>query len=270
MTSLVRPPRGFVYVQTSAPGGFTHSKPDLTHLPLEKMEITGVGGSKSRQFVSQQYRARLKGKKRGLAPHKGLRFVNIVGQRHWPDQRGVWEKTLMHERTIELTVLLPIEKWEELEREIHKRSGLDAYVYDSDGMSITNFKKWANRLCPVIKATNKGLAFICAVANQNLANEAIQRKGPVIGECDAGLLKVAVPIFVGDEFVGVAGGCGHILDHSEVESFLVHKILGIEEEKIARLSGEIPRVNKDEVERLMEYIQDQVDRIVSDFEKQGK
>jgi len=32
----------------------------------------------------------------------------------------------MHETVLNLTDMLPIEKWKELEREIHKRSGLDA------------------------------------------------------------------------------------------------------------------------------------------------
>ena len=111
------------------------------------------------------------------------------------------------------------------------------------------------------------MAFICAVANQNLANEAIQKKEPVIGECDAGLLKIAVPIFVGDEFVGVVGGCGHMIDNSEVESFLVHKIAGIDEEKVERLSENIHTMTDDEVEGLIEYIQGEVSRIVSCFEQ---
>ena len=168
---------------------------------------------------------------------------------------------------MKLTDILSTEKWKELESEIHERSGLDAYVYNTEGMSITDFKKWANNLCPAIKATDKGLAFICAVANQNLANEAIQKKEPVIGECDAGLLKITVPIFVGDEFVGVVGGCGHMIDNSEVESFLVHKIAGIDEEKVERLSENIHTMTDDEVEGLIEYIQGEVSRIVSCFEQ---
>jgi ligand-binding sensor protein len=171
---------------------------------------------------------------------------------------------------VKLTDILPIEKWAELEEDIYNTSGLDAYMYDTDGMSITEFKRWANRLCPIIKANNKGLAFICAVANQTMANEAIKKKGPVIGECDAGLLKVAVPIFVGDEFMGVAGGCGLILHESEVESFLIHKLTDIDEDEIERLSDDIGKMTTNEAERLIEYIQGHVDRIVSDFEKRGK
>jgi len=168
-----------------------------------------------------------------------------------------------------LTDMAPVEQWKELEKQIHERSGLNAYVYNTEGRSITDFKQWANRLCPAIKATDKGLAFICAAANHNLANEAFRKKGPVIGECDAGLLKVAVPIFVGDLFLGVVGGCGHIIDHSEVESFLVHKIAGIDEDTIAALTSGIHRKTPEEVERLVEFIQGQVDKIVSAFEKVG-
>lgn len=133
-------------------------------------------------------------------------------------------------------------------------------------MSITDFKKWANRLCPVIKATDKGLAFICAVANQNLANEAINKKEPVIGECDAGLVKPVVPIFVGGEFLGAAGGCGMIIDGSEVETFLVSKMTGIDEERIENLSKDIYRMPTNEAVILVEYIKEEIDRIVSRFE----
>ncbi len=161
-----------------------------------------------------------------------------------------------------LVDILPVEQWADLEREIHDRSGLDAYVYNTEGMSITEFKKWANRLCPVIKANDKGLSFICAVANQNLANEAIRKKRPVIGECDAGLLKVAVPIFVGNEFVGVAGGCGLILEDGEVESFLINKITDIDEKEIERLSDDIRRMTNSEAEQLTQHVGERIKGIV--------
>ena len=70
---------------------------------------------------------------------------------------------------MELTDLLPLEKWAELETEIHARSGLESNVFNTDGIRITDNKVWVNRLCPAIKATDKGQAFICAVAHMNLA-----------------------------------------------------------------------------------------------------
>ena len=124
---------------------------------------------------------------------------------------------------MKLIDILPVEKWIELEKEINRRSGLNASIFYADGISITDFKKWANKLCPVIKTIEKGQNFICSIAHQNTANQAKKTRKPVTVECDAGLVKVVVPIFVYNEFLGVAGGCGLMLSDGEVDSYLINK-----------------------------------------------
>ena len=84
-----------------------------------------------------------------------------------------------------LVDILPSKNWVELEQEIHKRSGLNASVFDADGIRITKFQKWANRLCPMIKANEKGQSYICAVAHQNIAAQSMKKKEPIVEECDA-------------------------------------------------------------------------------------
>jgi len=152
------------------------------------------------------------------------------------------------------TDILPLEQWVELEKEIHNRHGLNAAVLDKDGMRITDYKNWANRLCPVVKSNEKGQSFICAVANQNMMAQAMETRKPVTEECDAGLLKLVVPIFVGDEFLGIAEGCGLLLDDSEVDSFLVSKTTGIDEKEIQGLSDDISKITADKAESLIESI----------------
>ena len=100
---------------------------------------------------------------------------------------------------MELTDIQTLEEWENLEKEIFERSGLDASIFNTDGIRITDYKEWVNRLCPVIKDNDKGQSFICAVAHMNLAAIAKNTKDHVIEECDAGLVKILVPIFVNDE-----------------------------------------------------------------------
>lgn len=165
-----------------------------------------------------------------------------------------------------LTDILPIESWIDLERKVNQRFGLNAYVFDKDGIRITDYKNWANKLCPAIKTNENGQSYICAVAHENIAAQAIQTRKPVVGECDAGLVKVAIPIFAESDFIGVAGGCGRIINGSEVESFLVNKITGIEEWRIRRLSEGINRMETREVEAVIGYIQAWIDRTVSSFE----
>ena len=103
---------------------------------------------------------------------------------------------------MKLTDIYPIEKWMAFEKKIHERSGLDANVFNPNGIRITEYKEWVNRLCPAVKAIDKGQSYICAVAHMNIAAQAMKTRLPAIEECDAGLIKIVVPIFIGDEFAG--------------------------------------------------------------------
>ena len=164
---------------------------------------------------------------------------------------------------MQLTDLLPLDAWKKLEEELYRRSGLQASVFDAKGVRITDTKRWANRLCPAIKADDRGQSYICAVAHMNMAAEAAGARRPVIGECDAGLLKFVVPIFHGDEFVGVAGGCGLILDDGEVDAFMLEKTLGMDEARVEALGEGIGAMRTSEVEELAAFVNDWLERRLS-------
>lgn len=163
---------------------------------------------------------------------------------------------------MKLEDIAPLEKWIDLETDIHRRSGLDVNVFNVEGYRITEFKNWANNLCPEIKATDKGQSFICAPAHMNIAAAAMRSKKPVIEECDAGLIKMVVPIFVREEFVGALGACGFLLDDAEVDSFLVYKMTDIDEEKVENLSKDIPTITNAKAESLSQYIAARIDEIL--------
>lgn len=168
---------------------------------------------------------------------------------------------------MELTDLLPLEEWKEFEKEITERSDLDANVFNTDGIRITDYKNWANRLCPAIKATDKGQSYICAVAHMNLSAQAKQTRKSLAEECDAGLVKVVVPIFVKDEFLGAVGACGFLLDDGEVDPFLINMTIGMDEEEIERLSEGIGTISSEKAQSLINYIEEKISRIISNFEK---
>jgi len=156
-----------------------------------------------------------------------------------------------------------MQKWIELEKDIHKKSGLDVNVFDTKGYRISEFKNWANRLCPEIKATDKGQSFICAPAHMNIAVLAMRSKKPVIEECDAGMLKLVVPIIINDEFIGAIGACGFLLDDGEVDSFLVNKMTDISEHKVERLAQNVKSITTEKVEILAQYITEQLAKITA-------
>ena len=167
---------------------------------------------------------------------------------------------------MKLTDIAPLDKWLELEQKINERSGLNASVFNVDGVRITDFKRWANKLCPVIKADEKGQNYICAVAHQNIAAEAERSRKPVIAECDAGLMKMVVPIFVNGAFLGVAGGCGYVLGDGEVDTFMVNKTIGLAEEKLKNLSDDVPVMTPEQAQSLTEFIQNEVGQILNAYE----
>ena len=164
---------------------------------------------------------------------------------------------------MKLTDLAPEEAWVELEEEINKRSGLDTNVFSVKGYRISECKNWANKLCPAIKATDKGQSFICAPAHMNIAAQAMRTKKTVIEECDAGMVKMVVPVFVADEFIGAIGACGFLLDDGEIDSYLVNKMTDIDEEEIERLSQGIPAITTAKAESLSNYITGQIEKILS-------
>ncbi|MEE4602992.1 MAG: PocR ligand-binding domain-containing protein [Desulfobacteraceae bacterium] len=164
---------------------------------------------------------------------------------------------------MKLTDIAPEEKWVELEEEINRRSGLDANVFNVEGYRISECKNWANKLCPAIKATDKGQSFICAPAHMNIAAQAMRTKKTVIEECDAGLVKMVVPVFIADEFVGAIGACGFLLDDGEIDTFLINKMTGIDEEEIERLSEGMPAITTAEAESLSNYITGQIEKLIS-------
>jgi ligand-binding sensor protein len=166
---------------------------------------------------------------------------------------------------MELTDILPLENWKELEKEITRRSGLDANIFNIDGIRITDYKNWANRLCPAIKATDKGQSYICAVAHMNLSIQAKQTQKSLVEECDAGLVKIIVPIFMKDEFFGAVGACGFLLDDGEVDSFLVNMTTGIDEEDIERLASDIGTISTERAGTIVSYIEEEISRIISNL-----
>jgi len=162
---------------------------------------------------------------------------------------------------MKLTDLLSSEGWAQFEKELFERYAMNCTVYDTTGVGITGKPRWCNRLCPEIKANPDSLAAICAPGNQNFMAQARQTERPVIGECDAGLVKIAVPIFVNGDFLGTAGGCGRLPEGGEVEMFLIEKTTGLDEARIRELCEGIQPISEQEAQEMAEYIEARIARI---------
>jgi len=151
--------------------------------------------------------------------------------------------------------LLTKEQWTDFERSLHDDWGVNACAYDAEGATFTGFKNVINPLCKEIKSHPEGIQAICSVAHQNMANQARKSGKTIMEACDAGLFKICTPVIVGDEFVGIVGGCGRLLEGEEVETFLVHKATGVALERIEELAKEVPPITSEKAQEMADFLE---------------
>ncbi len=171
---------------------------------------------------------------------------------------------------MKLTDIQPLEKWVELEKKIIEKCQVQSVTFDMEGTRITDYVKWSNRICPAIKSNEKGGPYICAVAHMNMASQAKKSSKPVVEACDAGILKIVVPIFVKDEFVGTAGGCGRLPKGGEVDTFMINKTTGIDEKEIEDLIDDIGSMTAESAQEYANFIESEIKEIVERFEAKQK
>jgi ligand-binding sensor protein len=99
----------------------------------------------------------------------------------------------------------------------------------------------------------------------NIAAQAMQTRRPAIEECDGGLVKIVVPIFLDDTFLGAVGACGLLLDEGEVDTFLIDKITGIDEETAQELAADVGKISTAGAESLAEDVTRRIASIVSAY-----
>ena len=159
---------------------------------------------------------------------------------------------------MELTDILSKEEWTAFEKELYDRFDINCTVYNTSGIGVTGKPNWCNRLCPEIKANKDSLAAICAPGNQNFMVQARQTHKAVIGECDAGLIKIAVPIFGNGDFLGTAGGCGLLPQGGELETFMIEKTAGLSEAEIAELCKGMGSMTEEQAQEMAAYIEKRI------------
>ena len=154
-----------------------------------------------------------------------------------------------------LTDIAPVAAWASLEKSIHDRFSVNAAVFDANGIRVTDFMNWANPLCPAIKSSDRGKTYICASAHENLAAGALRCKGPVAEHCDAGMMKVVVPIFKNGDFIGAAGGCGVLLPGGDVDAYYIEKVTEMATDETASLIQDVKTVSRDTLDELSGFIE---------------
>ncbi len=155
------------------------------------------------------------------------------------------------------------EEVRELEQELHARFGVNAAAFDAAGARVTGFVAWSNPLCKALKGNPASASAICAVANSHFMRQARHTREPVTGECDAGFLKFCVPVFSGEEFQGVVGGCGCLACGAAVDAFAVGKASGLSGGEISELAAACREMSDEALTQAIGFLRGEVHRLVA-------
>ena len=166
-----------------------------------------------------------------------------------------------------MTDLMDLEGWKQLELDLHQATNMNAAAYDDQGAMFTGQKTWGNQLCPKIKSVPAGLSAICAVANKAMTAQARAEHRSVIDQCDAGLTKICVPVFLNGDYIGAVGGCGVLLPGEETDTFLVHKTLDADQAEITALAQDIPAMTQETAQQVAADLEQRVAEIVAAYLK---
>ena len=172
------------------------------------------------------------------------------------------KKKQQRNMTMELTTILTVDQWAQFEKELYDCFHMNCAVLTASGSAVTGRPNWCNDLCEKIKTNENSRTAICAAGNQFFMAHAKKTALPYIGECDAGLLKITVPIFAKEKFIGVAGGCGLLPQGGEVDLFMVSRSSGMDENEIVERCKNLETMTMGQAERMAEFIQQRIDYLM--------
>ncbi len=154
---------------------------------------------------------------------------------------------------MKLTDIISKEEWIEFALEIQKEYGLQTSVLDAEHTGF-HAPPFTNDVCTTIRKNKKTAGRVCSLAQQDIANEAKVLKQPVVEECDAGLVKIVVPVFHEDGYIGSITLCGAIEEGSEAEIFHISRLLETDEKEVEEMYRTVRVFTADELDGIAEEI----------------
>jgi ligand-binding sensor protein len=143
------------------------------------------------------------------------------------------------------------EEWTDIVGRVYEATRMTATLTDDKGKHLLDEQGERFPLCCKIRENDASLTFICSQTNMAMLEEVKQARKPVIDECEAGLIRMVVPIFRDDVLIGQVTACGLAAEgEDEVDPFLISKQVGISEAEVEKLAAHTPAVPKEEIEAI--------------------
>jgi ligand-binding sensor protein len=141
------------------------------------------------------------------------------------------------------------EEWEAILNRFAAETRMTATLTDEMGNHLLSVGE-RYPLCEKIRENEKALTFICSQTNTAMLAVVTKTLQPEIDICEAGLIRLVVPIVRDGLLIGQVTACGAASNDEEVSSFFVSKEVGISEEKVLELAQSTPFGSEEELDQL--------------------
>ena len=135
---------------------------------------------------------------------------------------------------MKLLDIFAVEEWDKLLGSFKTVVGIAPITFDAAGAPVTT-PCFTCEACRMIKSTAEG-AKRCKEGHVKMVAEAKLSRKALVKFCHAKFLKVTIPIFSGEEFLGITGGCNILPENATIEDDFYIRLgsqIGLDGEKLA-------------------------------------
>lgn len=143
--------------------------------------------------------------------------------------------------------------WEALLTEVADEALMRVMLTDREGSVLMAVGK-LYPICKEIRDRPESLTTICSQTASAMLAQVRHTLEPVVDECEAGMLRIAVPIVRDKELVGQVTACGRVPHGGAIETFLVSRAAEIPEAEVVHMARISPFVTE-------QYAREVADRI---------
>jgi len=149
------------------------------------------------------------------------------------------------------------EEWQKILDRFQAETKMTATLTDNTGKQLISLDG-RYPLCAAVRGNEKALTFICSQTNTAMLAVIARTLRPEFDFCEAGLIRVVVPVVKDGSLIGQVTACGLASDEEEPNSFLVSKELGMSEEKAIELAQSTPLGSEEELREICTRLFDEL------------
>jgi ligand-binding sensor protein len=149
--------------------------------------------------------------------------------------------------------LKPKEEWEQILARFAGQIEMTACLTDETGTQpLCHGERYP--LCTAVKDNPQATTFICSQTNTAMLAVVKKTLAPEIDLCEAGLIRVVVPVVREGRLVGQIFACGLAPTDEELDPFLVARQLGVPEDRVGELARSTPARSEEEIRPLVDSL----------------